>query len=203
MKIVIRIVMFSFALFILLINVPAQTQPKPVPEPTPIVVRTESAWCDKYFNEGNFEEAWNHCSGSYGSVVYNFGNTGNRSELQQSEERRIERLAVILSKLTKAPKISEDAELHEQKGIGFMEAAKSPADFTKAINEFQLAVNFAPWVFDYYFNLAMAYKAAGQFKDALNILALAKILAVNDKDRKDVISLKAKIEVAQEMAPKR
>jgi len=203
MKIVIKIVVFNFALFLIFMNVQAQTQPTPVPAPTPIDVRPESAWCDKYFNEGKFEEAWKHCSGKWGSLVYTYGNAEDRTRLQQFQERKIERLAVILSKLSKSPTIPDDAELYEQKGIGFMEAARAPADFALAIKEFQHALNSAPWVFDFYFNLAMAYKAAGQFKDALNILAHAKILAANDKDRKDVISLRAKIEVAQEMAPKK
>jgi tetratricopeptide (TPR) repeat protein len=197
-----NLLIIAISIFAFTLGAYAQAEPKAVPAATPIVIMSEEGWCNKFYNEGKYDEAWPHCAGSFGSLLYTFGKTENRVSLQANQESRIERLAVILSKLSKTPTIPDDAVLHAQKGIGFTQAAKSPADFAKAIKEFQYALNSAPWVFDYYFNLASVFNAAGQFKDALNILALAKILAANDEDRKDVISLRAKIEVAQEMAPK-
>ena len=122
------------------------------------------------------------------------------ADLRSAHERLAGKMGATLAKMTTRPTIPEDADFHAQKGAAFVKLAKTPLDFLKAAGQFQEAVNGAPWVFDYHFNLAIAHKSAGQFKDALYSLSLAKLLAANEKDRRDANALRAEIEAAQEMA---
>ncbi|MBK8303479.1 MAG: hypothetical protein IPK98_08830 [Chloracidobacterium sp.] len=122
------------------------------------------------------------------------------ADLRSAHERLAGKMGAALAKMTSPPIPSEDADFHAQKGAAFVKLAKTPLDFLKAASQFQEAVNGAPWVFDYHFNLAVAYKSAGQFKDALYSLSLAKLLAANEKDRRDANALRAEIEAAQEIA---
>ncbi|MBK7392803.1 MAG: hypothetical protein IPI64_05795 [Chloracidobacterium sp.] len=122
------------------------------------------------------------------------------ADLRSAHERLAGKMGTTLAKMTSPPVPSEDADFHAQKGAAFVKLAKTPLDFLKAASQFQEAVNGAPWVFDYHFNLAVAYKSAGQFKDALYALSLAKLLTANEKDRRDANALRAEIEAAQEIA---
>ena len=122
------------------------------------------------------------------------------ADLRSAHERLAGKMGATLAKMTTRPTIPEDADFHAQKGAAFVKLAKTPLDFLKAAGQFQEAVNAAPWVFDYHFNLAVAHKSAGQFKDALYSLSLAKLLAANEKDRRDANGLRAEIEAANEIA---
>ena len=126
-------------------------------------------------------------------------NEGN-AETQATRERLAEKLGNTLTKYQKSPVLSDETELYALKGAAFVKNAKSPADYEKAVKEFQDAVNGAPWMFDYQFNLAVALKSAGQFKTALGYAKVAKLLAQTDKDRHDALALRAEIEAAGEMA---
>ena len=81
-----------------------------------------------------------------------------------------------------------------------MKLAKGPADYVKAQNEFTVATTLAPWVFEYHYNLAIARKSAADFNGAISSAKLAKILAQNEKDRRDANGLRAEIEAAQDIA---
>jgi len=131
------------------------------------------------------------------------GRNDSDADTLMARERLAGKMAAALAKIDKPPAIPDEAEFHGQKGRAFVELAKTPADFgnfPKAVKEFQDAVNLAPWVFNYHFNLAVAYKSAGQFNMASNSLKLAKALAPNDGDRRDTLKLRAEIEASQEMA---
>lgn len=171
-----------------------------VPTQTPIAVRaitTEQAGDEKMAAEDyagaifyyRIQTAW--LNGRRGSTD---------ADTLAVRERLAEKMGTALTKMNKLPDIPEKAEFHAAKGAEFVKKAKTPADFAKAVHEFQEAVLNAPWVFDYHFNLAVVYKSAGQFKFALNSLALAKLLSLSEKDRRDVNRLRAEIEAAQEMA---
>lgn len=166
--------------------------------PTPAVIRpmTVEESGDEKMARGRYESALS----DYGMGV--FSSDANSSDTQAYPERLVGKIVAIIAKMPKPPAIPEKAEFHARKGAAFIKLAKSPADFAKSVMEFRSAIGLAPWVFDYYFNLAVAYKLAGQFKAALNSLNLAKLLAPSEKDRRDVNGLRAEIEAAQEMAAK-
>lgn len=134
-----------------------------------------------------------------------------------ARQLRLEALAAKMAKASvkgDAPS-TETSEFHSQKGQAFFKLAKSPADFEKAVQEFEMAVSGpsiggpgakiysvvggAPWVFEYHFNLATAYKSAGQLNKALGSSKIATILALSDKDRRDALALRAQIEAAIEI----
>ncbi len=126
-------------------------------------------------------------------------NEGN-ADTQATRERLGEKMANAVAKMTSRPAISDETELHALKGAAFVKNAASAGDFEKAVKEFQDAVNGAPWMFDYQFNLAVSLKSAKQFKFALGYAKVAKLLAQTDKDRHDALALRAEIEAAGEMA---
>lgn len=193
-----KLIIFIFTLLTLTASAYAQAQQSP----TPAVIRgmTPEESGDEKMARGNYESAlWDYSR--WGGYSAGFADENN-PDTQAYRERLVRKITAVLAKMDKPPAIPENAEFHAQKGAAFVKLAKTPADFAKAVKEFQDAVNIAPWVFDYHFNLAVAYKLAGQFKSALNSLNLAKLLAPSDKDRRDMNGLRAEIEAAQEMAAK-
>lgn len=193
-----KLIIFIITILTLTASAYAQAQQSP----TPAVIRgvTPEKAGDEEMADGNYESALRYYS-MWGG--YSVGLTNEYDpETQPYRERLLRKITAVLAKMVKPPAIPENAEFHARKGAAFIKLAKVPADFAKAVKEFQYAVNIAPWVFDYHFNLAVAYKLAGQFKPALNSLNLAKILAPSDKDRRDINGLRAEIEAAQEMAAK-
>ena len=107
-------------------------------------------------------------------------------------------MAAALAKVSAAPAVAEDADFHLGKGAALLKDPKIAAE--RAVKEFQDAVNLAPWVYDYHFNLASALKLAGQFPTALAYCKYARNLALNDKDRRDAAALRGEIEAATESA---
>lgn len=196
MKTASKLIIFNFTLLALTASAYAQSQ-----SIQPFVVRgmsMEEAG-DKKMAEGSYESALWHYS-KWGAFSAGFGE--DNPDTHAYRERLVGKMAAVIAKMAKPPVIPEYSEFHAQKGAALVKLAKTPADFAKAVKEFQDAVNQAPWVFNYHFNLAVAYKLAGQFKFALNSLNLARLLVPSDKDRRDMNGLRAEIEAAQEMSPK-
>ncbi len=145
---------------------------------------------------GKFVEALSDYTKTYDKILITYDSTGSR----EAEMVRVcEKIAAVLKKLGTAPPIPDDAEFHAQKGLAFFKLAKTPADFMKAQNEFTIATTLAAWVFDYHYNLAIARKGYSDFAGAISSVKLAKIVAQNEKDRRDANALRAEIEAAQEM----
>ena len=176
------------------------SQTLPAPSSTPIAIRAttpeqagdEKAAAGEYAGAiALYQKQWISCAAGI--------NEGN-AETQATRERLAEKLGNTLTKYQKSPVLSDETELYALKGAAFVKNAKSPADYEKAVKEFQDAVNGAPWMFDYQFNLAVALKSAKQFKFALGYARVAKLLAQTDKDRHDALGLRAEIEAAGEMA---
>ena len=178
----------------------AYAQSLPQPTATPIAVRatTPEQSGDEKMAAGQYADAIFYYKTQWASFMV--GRNEGDPDTLAARERLVGKMAAAVGKLDKAPAIPENAEFSGQKGTAFVKLAKTPADFARAVKEFQDAVNLAPWVFDYHFNLAVAYKSAEQFKLALNSLMLAKLLAPNDNERRDALKLRAEIEAAQEMA---
>ena len=188
-------------LFLLLTSLGAvYAQSLPLPTATPIAVRatTPEQSGDEKMAAGQYADAIFYYKTQWASFMV--GRNDGDVDTLVARERLIGKMAAGVAKMDKPLAIPENAEFSAQKGAAFVKLAKTPADFAKAVKEFQEAVNLAPWIFDYHFNLAVAYKSAEQFKLALTSLVLAKLLAKNEDERRDALKLRAEIEAAQEMA---
>src|SRR6266496_2906206 len=75
------------------------------------------------------------------------------------------KLAELYKQLEPSPAIPSDAEYHAQKGAAFAELAKEPADFQRAVEEFEQAIQLAPWVGEYHYNAALMLKSKGGISD--------------------------------------
>lgn len=197
MKTLGRIFIYTLAFLVLAISAYAQAPSSQ--EPIHIRNMTPEQWGDERMAAGRYDSALRDYAQQW--VTLSAGFNENVPETQVTRERIVGKMAQALSKLGRPPAVVEYSEFHAQKGAAFVKLAKTPADYAKAVKEFQDAVNHAPWVFDYHYNLAVAYKLAGQFKLALNSLSLAKLLAPGDGDRRDINRLRAEIEAAQELNP--
>ena len=116
------------------------------------------------------------------------------------------KLAELYKQLDPPPAIPADAEYHAQKGAAFAELAKEPADFQRAVAEFQQAIQLAPWVGEYHYNTALMLKSKGGTSDleaAMRAIKLARLLAKDDKEKRDATALSAKLEVALEVTKER
>ena len=112
------------------------------------------------------------------------------------------KLAELYKQLDPSPAIPADAEYHAQKGAAFAELAKEPADFQRAVAEFEQAIQLAPWVGEYHYNTALMLKSKGGTSDleaAMRSIKLARLLAKDDKEKRDATALSAKLEVALEV----
>lgn len=194
-----KLIIFIFTLLTLTASAYAHAQQSPAPIVIRALTMEESG--DKDMARGRYESAlWSYSMWGGYSDLGSYENDPNMQEMQAYRERLTGKMIAALAKMSKPPAIPETAEFRARKGAAFVKLAKTPADYAKAVKEFEWAASMAPWVFDYRFNLAVAYKLAEQFKAALNSLKLAKLLAQSDKDRRDINGLRAEIEAAQEMA---
>lgn len=64
------------------------------------------------------------------------------------------------------PAIPQEAKDHAVRAQYAFKDAKRQADYAEAIKEYEAAVELAPWVTDYYFNLGVAQERAGQLPHA-------------------------------------
>ena len=112
------------------------------------------------------------------------------------------KLAELYKQLEPPPAIPPDAEYHAQKGAAFAELAKEPADFQRAVAEFEQAILLAPWVGEYHYNTALMLKSKAGTSDleaAMRSIKLARLFAKDDKEKRDAAALSAKLEVALEV----
>jgi hypothetical protein len=86
------------------------------------------------------------------------------------------------------PAIPEEAREHYVMAATFMESAKDPAGFARAVEQYKAALLIAPWWADAYKKLAIAQKAANQFDDAIASLNLYLLTQPADaRDAQDEI----------------
>jgi tetratricopeptide (TPR) repeat protein len=125
---------------------------------------------------------------------------------KSASEENARKLAELYKQLEPPPAISADAEYHAQKGAAFAELAKEPAEFQKAVAEFEKAIQLAPWVGEYHYNTALMLKSKGSVSDleaAMRSIKLARLLARDDKEKRDATTLSAKLEAALEVTKER
>ncbi len=196
---VLRLVALIVLLFPFTLHVPAVLAQQTPMQPTLRIIPMGEELGDQWLAAGN-----------YYSALTNYDEAWRKLKAQGDSPAIQLRLEALAEKMVKASAkgdtpARETSEFHSQKGQALFKLAKSPADFEKAVREFELAVSFppygqgAPWVFEYHFNLATAYKSAGQLNKALGSSKIATILALSDKDRRDALALRAHIEAAIEI----
>jgi tetratricopeptide (TPR) repeat protein len=101
-----------------------------------------------------------------------------------------------------APAIPEEARRFMNRGMAAAEGAKTESDYKDAMQEFQKAVNSAPWLGSAYRNLAVVQDKAGQHAQAIQNLRLYLLTTPLAADAEAAKTLLDKIEYRQEKAAK-
>jgi len=101
-----------------------------------------------------------------------------------------------------APGVPDEARRFMNRGMAAAEGAKTESDYRDAIQEFQKAVNIAPWLGSGYRNLAVVQDKAGQYAQAVQNLKLFLLTNPPAADAEAAKTLMDKIEYRQEKAAK-
>src|SRR5512136_1456140 len=101
-----------------------------------------------------------------------------------------------------APVVPDEARRFMNRGMAAAEGAKTESDYRDAIQEFQKAVNIAPWLGSGYRNLAVVQDKAGQYAQAVQNLKLYLLTNPPAADAEAAKTLMDKIEYRQEKAAK-
>lgn len=127
-------------------------------------------------------------------------------ELQAApyDEELRKKIIQIAQKLDPPPAIPQEAKRFMVRGETFFKEAKSEADFTEAIGEFEQALQAAPWLPAGYFNLGLAQEGAGYYDQAINSFELYLLASPAAEDaekvREKIYALEAKWEKAGRQA---
>jgi hypothetical protein len=92
------------------------------------------------------------------------------------DDRSLREKAIALARKVK-PAVPAEAKRTFVMAVTYQKEAKTPADFTLAIDAFQDALKAAPWWGDAYYNLSVSLESAGRLdeaKDALEFYLLTK-----------------------------
>ena len=95
-------------------------------------------------------------------------------------------------------KISDEARRHFDRGMAAVEMAKTPADYEKAVVEFEKAKSLAPGWPDVYYNLGLIQDKAGMYSEAMENLRKYLHLAPDAKDAEAVRTLINKLDYKKE-----
>ncbi|MBS3908001.1 MAG: tetratricopeptide repeat protein [Syntrophaceae bacterium] len=109
---------------------------------------------------------------------------------------------VLSSADTFAEAIADDAKRHFDRGMAAVEMAKTPADYEKAIQEFERAAQLAPQWPDVYYNLGLVQEKAEKYNDAVENLKQYLRLAPDAGDAEAVKSHINKLEYIKEQSEK-
>ncbi|MDP2158607.1 MAG: hypothetical protein Q8K68_12970 [Nitrospirota bacterium] len=104
--------------------------------------------------------------------------------------------------MSPAPSVPEEAKKYFDRGMAAAEDAKNEKDFKDASDEFQKAVNIAPWLGAGYRGLAVSQEKAGQYSAALQNLKLFLLTNPSAEDAEKAKTLRNKIEYRMEKAAK-
>lgn len=95
-------------------------------------------------------------------------------------------------------KVSDEARRYFDRAMAAVEMAKTPADYEKAVVEFEKAKSLAPDWPDVYYNLGLIQDKAGMYSEAMANLRRYLLLAPDAKDAEAVRTLINKLEYKQE-----
>lgn len=126
------------------------------------------------------------------------------SDLQKNPNDNALREKIIKHVQTMEPKpsVSEEARKYLDRGMAAAEDAKNEKDFRDAADEFQKAVNIAPWLGAGYRGLAVTQDKSGQYQTALQNLKLFLLTNPSAEDAEKAKTLRNKIEYRMERAAK-
>ncbi len=113
-----------------------------------------------------------------------------------------EKIVKHVQTMKPAPAVPEEAKKYVNRGVAAGEGAKTENDYKDAIDEFQKAVNIAPWLGAGYRGLAVMQDKAGQYSQALQNLKLFLLTNPSTADTEAAKTLRDKIEYRQEKATK-
>ncbi len=95
-------------------------------------------------------------------------------------------------------KVSDEARRYFDRGMAAVEMAKTPADYEKAVAEFEKAKALAPDWPDVYYNLGLIQDKAGMYSEAMANLKRYLLLAPDAKDAEAVRTLINKLDYKKE-----
>ena len=126
------------------------------------------------------------------------------SELQKNPNDYALREKIVrhVQTMKPAPGVPDEARRFMNRGMAAAEGAKTASDYRDAIQEFQKAVNIAPWLGSGYRNLAVVQDKAGQYAQALQNLKLYLLTNPPAADAEAAKTMMDKIEYRQEKAAK-
>jgi len=124
------------------------------------------------------------------------------SDLQKNPGDNVLREKIIkhVQTMSPTPTIPEEAKKYINRGMAAAEDAKSEKDYKDAADEFQKAVNLAPWLGAGYRGLAVTQDKAGQYSQALQNLKFFLLTNPPASDVEAAKTLRDKIEYRQEKA---
>jgi len=126
------------------------------------------------------------------------------SDLQKNPNDNALREKIIrhVQTMRPAPAVPEEAKKYINRGMAAAEDAKNEKDFKDAADEFQKAVNIAPWLGAGYRGLAVTQDKAGHYSQALQNLKLYLLTNPPAADAEAAKTLRDKIEYRMEKAAK-
>lgn len=138
-------------------------------------------------NAGKYREALDHYTAALGTMP--------AGEKEFALRKKIVELAARVKPTPQTPK---EFDRFLARGEAAFETAKSPADFERAIKEFQAAADLAPWKAAAYFNLGIAQEKADRPRDAMASFKLYLLAAPGAADAAAVEKRIYKLEYAAE-----
>ena len=112
-----------------------------------------------------------------------------------------EQIIKLAQRIDPSPAVPEEAERRLGRGQAAFEIAKVPADFDKAIAEFQAASNAAPWLAAPYYNLGIAQEKTHKYQEAMASFQMYLLAAPAAADASEVKQRIFKIEYLAEQPP--
>jgi tetratricopeptide (TPR) repeat protein len=97
-----------------------------------------------------------------------------------------EKIIKHVQEMEPKPAIPVEAEKFEGRAEFAIKSAKSEADFLDAAKEYEKALQIAPWMPAYYFNLGIAYEKGGKPKEAKRSFEFYLLAAPTASDAREV-----------------
>ena len=113
-----------------------------------------------------------------------------------------EKIIKLAQGMKPLPAIPAEAEKFSDRAEYAAKTAKTETDFADAAKEYEKALLIAPWIADYYFNLAVMQEKANQPQKAANSFTLYLSAEPDSKDSREVRKRIAGLEYAAERAAK-
>lgn len=118
----------------------------------------------------------------------------------EAERRVRDKLFRLARAMNPPPAPSDEAKVHAERAHSFLRRGKDPRAYQKAIEEYRMALDQAPWWAEGYYNLGLVQDKAEDFAGAAQSLKLY-LLAAPDAADADVVKKKiVDLEVAGEMS---